>query len=111
MLCETYYKGNYLVIKFNDVLTLNSDITELLDIVNDFLKKNIINIAIHFKDGSFLSSGSGAIIVCCLETINDNNGSLAFVNIDQTIHSFLTITGLDLKIKIYNSEEELEFEA
>lgn len=108
MLSENYIKGNYQVIKFDEVLTLNSDIAELEDIVKDFLKENIVNIAIHFKDDSFISSRSGAVIMRCLETINDNNGNLAFVNVNRMIHSFLTVTALDPVIKIYNSEEELQ---
>ncbi len=49
MLYETYKKGNYEVIKFNEVLTFNSDLDELTDIVNDLLKKNIVNMLFILK--------------------------------------------------------------
>ena len=105
---ETYQKGKYQVIKCNDVLALSSNIDELDTIVDDFIEKNILKIAIHFKDGSYLFSRTGAALVRCWETLKDHNGELAFINVNQDIIDFLSIIDLDSVIKIYNSEEELE---
>ena len=109
MLYEIYIKGNYQVIRINEVLSLDSDITELDDIVNDFLKKNIVNMAIHFKDGSYLYSGSAATMIRCWEYIKEKNGDLVLINVNEDILDFLTVMGLDSVIKIYTSEEELEY--
>ena len=76
MLYETYHKGNYQVIKINEVLSLSSYITELADIVKDFLIKNIVNMAIHFRDGSYLNSGSAATIVRCWVYIKEKKGKI-----------------------------------
>lgn len=108
MLYETYTKGKYQVIKFNKALTLNSDITELGDIVNKLLKKNITNIAIKFKEGSYLYSSTASVIVHCWKRIERHNGSFALVNVNQDIYNFLKIIDLDSVFKICNSEEELE---
>ena len=109
MLYEFYIKGNYQVIRINDVLGLGSDITELDNIVHDFLKKNIDNIAIHFEDGSYLYSGSAATIVRCWDYIKGKNGCLALINVNEDILDFLAIMDLDSVIAIYNSDEELEY--
>ena len=108
MLCETYKMSKYQIIKFNKALTLYSDITELADIVNDLLKKNFVNIAIHFKSNSYLCSGSAAVIVRCWEYIKDKNGNIVMINVNLDILDFLAIIDLDSVIKTFSSEEELK---
>ena len=108
MLYATFKKGNYQVIKLNEVLDMNSHIDELDTIVNEFIEKNILKIAIHFKDDSYLSSRVGAAFVRCWETLKDHNGELVFINVNKDIRDFLYVIDFDSAIKIYDSEEELE---
>ena len=108
MLYETYQKGNYQIIKINEALTLNTDITKLEDVVNKFLKKNITNIAIHFKDGSYLYSNTAAVIIYCWKTVKFHNGYFVLINVNENIYTYLALLAFDLEIKIYDSEEELE---
>lgn len=105
---ETYQKGNYQVIKINEVLNLVSDINGLEDVVNELLEKNNVRIALHFKEGSYLYSSTGAILVRCWETIKDNNGKMALVNINQDILDFLRVIDFESAIEIYKTDEELE---
>ena len=107
MIFETYNKGGYEVIKINKVLSLNSKIEELAGVVDSLLEKNIVNIAIHFRDGSYLYSATGSVIVQCWEAIQDRNGSLALVNVNQDIHDFLNVIDFDSVIKIFRNDEEL----
>lgn len=104
---ETYQKGNYQVIKINEVLNLVSDISDLEKEVNDLLEKKIVTIALHFKEGSYLYSSTGSVLVRCWETIKDNNGKMALVNINQDILDFLRVIDFESAIEIFNSEEEL----
>ena len=108
MLFETYQKGAYQVIKINEMLTMNSDISELEKIITEYLDKNIDTIAIHFSDDSYLSSSTGATIVRCWEAIKDRNGELTFINVNKNILDFLSIIGFTSVNKIFNSEDELE---
>ena len=108
MIAVTYSKGQFHVIKIKDVLNLTSKIDELEDIVNKLLEKNITKIAIHFNDGSYLCSSSGAVLIRCWETIKEHNGFLALVNVNQDIRDFLKIIDFDSLIKIFASEKELE---
>lgn len=105
---ETYQKGNYQVIKINEILNLVSDINGLEDVVNELLEKNNVHIALHFKEGSYLYSSTGAILVRCWETIKDNNGKMALVNINQDILDFLRVIDFESAIEIYKTDEELE---
>lgn len=108
MLYETYHKGNYGVIKINETLTLSSNIDELDNIVDKLLENKIIDIAINFKDGSYLYSATSAALVRCWEAIKECHGILALVNINRDIRDFLNVIDFDSAIKIYNSEEELD---
>ena len=108
MLAVTYSKGQFHVVKIKDVLNLTSQIDELEDIISKLLEKNIINIAVHFTDGSYLCSSSGAILIRCWEKIKEHNGFLALVNVNQDIRDFLKIIDFDSLIKIFASENELE---
>lgn len=107
MQTETYCKGKFHVIKINEILHLNSDISELENIINDFVNKNIITIAIHFSDGSYLTSRSGATLIRCWEMIKEHNGMMALLNVNKDIRDFLAIIDLDSLIKICDSEDEL----
>lgn len=105
---KTYQKGNFQVIKINEMLTMNSDVSELEKMISEFLGKNIVSIAINFSGDSFLSSSNGAIIVHCWEAIKDRKGELVFINVNKNIRDFLSIIGFTSVSKIYNSEDELE---
>ena len=108
MLYATYKKGDYQVIKFNDVLDMYSTVDELDKIVNEFIKKNIVKIAFHFRDDTYLSSRTGAVFIRIWETLKDHDGDMIFVNINNDIRDFLAIIDFDSSIKVCNSEEELE---
>lgn len=105
---ETYQKGNYHVIKINEVLNLVSDISDLEKQVNDLIEKKKVTIAVNFKEGSYLYSSTGSVLVRCWEIIKDNNGKMALVNINQDILDFLRVIDFESAIDIFNSDEELE---
>lgn len=107
MLYEIYKRGSYQVIAINEVLCLTSDLNELEDIVNDFLGKGLINIAISFADDSYLHSATGSIILHCWQNIKDKNGNLALINVNKEIRDFLAIIDFDSLIGIYDTDEEL----
>jgi anti-anti-sigma factor len=104
---EIYAKGNYQIIRINDILNLTSEIDALEDIVKNFIEEKNTAIAIHFTDGSYLCSRSGATLIRCWELIKEHNGVLALVNVNEDIHDFLSIIDLDSLIQTYDSEEEL----
>ena len=107
MVYEIYKRGSYQVIAINEVLCLTSDLTELEDIVNDFLGKGLLNIAIRFTDGSYLHSATGSILLHCWENIKDKKGNLALINVNKDIRDFLAIIDFDSLIGIYDTDEEL----
>ena len=107
---DIYQKGNYQVIKINEVLNLLSDIKELENVVNELLEKGTTCIAFSFKEGSYLYSSTGSVLVRCWEYIKDNNGKLSLVNVNEDILDFLRVIDIESSINIYRSEEELAAE-
>ncbi len=107
MFSESYQNGKYHIIKINEVLHLTSNITDLEPMIEKLLDDNVLHIAIQFKNGSYLCSQTGAVIVRCWESIKDRGGTLALINVNKDIHDFLTVIDFDSLIRIYNTEEEL----
>ena len=107
MLTEVYQVGKYHVIKINEILQLASNIDGLVDIIDNLIKKNVINFAISFQDNSYLYSNTGSVIVRCWEKIQDQNGNLVLINTNQDIQDFLAVIDIDFLIKKVDTEEEL----
>ncbi len=107
MLYESYEKGVFQVIKFNEVLHLTSNISKLETVVSSYLEKEIVNIALRFKEESYLCSQTGAIIVRCWEEIKDHGGEFALININNDILDFLKVIDFESLIKIFSSEKDL----
>lgn len=105
---QMYTKNNFHIIKMNEVLNLSSNITELEDIILQLISGGKNHIAVHFADSSYLCSKTAAVIIRCWETIKDNNGVLAFVNVNNDILDFLTIIDLDSQIPIYRSADDIK---
>ncbi len=105
---EMYQKGSYHIISIKEVIHMASDISQLEHIVNEILEKGSKNIAIRFQDESYIYSGTGFVFIRCLDKIRENNGILAFINVNPEIHAFLTTLFSESDIVIYGSDEELK---
>ncbi len=107
MLFKVYEKGNYQVVKFNEVLTLTSKIMEIESVVSELLEKNFINIAMSFQNNSYFTSSTGAIIIRCMEGIKEKHGTLTLVNINKDIRDFLEIIDMESRVVIIDNEDDL----
>lgn len=107
---KIYPKGKYQIIKIKDILNLTSEIDSLEDIVTNLVKENHVHIAVHFSDGSYLCSRSGATLIRCWELIKEHDGILALLNVNKDIHDFLSIIDLDSLIRTFDTEEDLPSE-
>ncbi len=105
---EMYQKGTYHIIAINEVINMASDISQLEQIVNEILEKGIKNIAIRFQDDSYIYSGTGFVFIRCQERIQEENGILAFINVNDELRAFLTTMFNESDVVIYGSDKELE---
>jgi anti-anti-sigma factor len=103
---STYRRG-YQILKIDENLTLNSDITDLRTIVEDYVQKGPINIALEFTKDSYLYTKSIAVLVQCLETIQEHGGRMAVIAPNRDIVDVLETIGFINLVKIYGSEEDV----
>ena len=103
---ETKKKNDYLIVKIKDDLRLDSNISELKIIIEDYIKENELNFAISLSPRSNLSSMSIGIILQCYQIINENEGKLAIIHPNQNDSDLLETLSFTCVIKTYGSEEE-----
>lgn len=107
MKIESTYRRGYQILKIDENLTLSSDITDLRTIVEDYVQKGPINIALEFTKDSYLYTKSIAVLVQCLETIKEHGGGMAVIAPNRDIVDVLETIGFINLVKIYDSEEDV----
>ncbi|MBD3420013.1 MAG: STAS domain-containing protein [Chitinivibrionales bacterium] len=107
MLIESSRVNNYLVLKIKEDLGLNSDLTELKNIITEYVDEGITKIALEFTQDSYLYTKSIAILVQCCESIREKNGTMALINPNEDIIDILETINFDSLIQICDSEEKL----
>jgi hypothetical protein len=107
MLYDIYDKNGYKVIKFNQDLGLNSDISELVNEVRKGLGLGSRDFAVWFTPGTFLYTRTIAVLVQCFELIRNRKGSMAIIAANEDILYTLRIIGFLNFVKLCGSDEVL----
>ncbi|MBD3346042.1 MAG: STAS domain-containing protein [Chitinivibrionales bacterium] len=107
MLIESTYIHGYQLLKIKKELNLNSDLTELRQIIEEYVEKGPINIALKFTDDSYLYTKSIASLVQSFEMVRDHGGKMAVINPNEDIIEVLNTVGFTDLVKICKNEEEL----
>ena len=105
-----YQKGRYRVVKIDEDVMFNTDISELNIVIRDMLDQGKRTIAVCFKPISMLNTKAVADFVQCIEMISNSKGELAVVSPSKYIRGFLHAIDFDHVVKVCNDEEELEQE-
>ncbi len=108
MQCEISSHGKYRVVEINEVLSTNSNLTDLVPIIEELLRENVLHIGIRFREGSFFTSRTGAIIINCWEMVRRKHGSLTLIEPGYDIRHFFLVLELHNEIPMVDSLEELE---
>lgn len=107
MQSELSTKGKYRIITIDEVLHTTSNIADLIGIIDELLQQDTVHIAIRFKEGSFFTSRTGAIVINCWEKITNNKGTLTLVEPGYDIRHFFLVLELDKEIAMVDSIEDL----
>jgi len=107
MKIETYQKGIYQIIKVQDTGHAINNLTELHDLINGYLKRGTIHIAVSFGDASYIYSGAISVLINCYRQVESHNGSLSIIEPDPGLFDILETLNIHNVIKIYVSEEYL----
>ena len=106
-----YRKGRYRVIKIDEDVTEDTELSELNVIVKGMLDQGKRTLAIRFTPRSYFSTKAVHDFVDCLEMITEKRGRLAVVNPNKYIHDFLGAIDFDHVVMVCDSEEELVCES
>lgn len=108
MLIENYTKGNYLVLKVMEDLTINHNPSTLKQIVAEYITQGKTHIAFSFTPKTFFTSRLISVITACSQMLKENKGKLAIIithenmletlNILNMVHNnlFITVENEDL---------------
>ena len=107
MQIETYAKGNYQVLHITEGDSKISDLSELQDLIAGYLKRGRCNIAVSFKDASYIYSGAIRVLIHCCKMIAQAGGELCIIEPNPELFDVLELLNIDRVIKIYVSEEYL----
>ncbi len=105
-----YQKGRYRVVKIDEDVMFDTDISELNIVIKDMLEQGKRTIAVCFRPISMLNTKAVANFVQCIEMISNCKGELAVVSSSRYIQAFLHAIDFDHVVKVCTDEEELEQE-
>ncbi len=97
----------YVVLKVQEDLGADSNLSELRDAVSRYAAGGIKKIALHFTERTNFFSSTLSVLVQCLGTLKEQDGELSIIAPTESIMDTLRLTRLDSLIKTYESEEEI----
>jgi anti-anti-sigma factor len=107
MRIEVYRRGVYQVIRIEEPLKVISELEELQALIEMYLRKDQVHIAVSFTDASYLYSGAISVLVNCYKIIWQQGGDLCIIEPNEGMLSLLQQMNIDNIINIYESEEML----
>jgi anti-anti-sigma factor len=107
MKIDMYTHGDYQVLKIEDGLQVISDLSELKFLIEGYLKRGKIHIAVGFTTTSYIYSGAIAVLVDCYKKIVKEGGDLCIVEPNPEILGVFNVLNITRILHIYQSEDEL----
>jgi anti-anti-sigma factor len=104
---EARTSNGFHVLRVAENLSLSSDPGELLTAVEGALSQGMRRIALEFTPASMLYSRTIAILVQCVEHVNEAGGRFVILRPSQHVMTSLRITCLDRLVTVCPTEEEL----
>lgn len=104
---NVYEKGKYQVVRINQDVGRETDITELNSVVGWLLDRGKRSIAVHFTPESFLSTSAVSLFAECMDMVFQAKGKLAIINPGRSLSEFMAGVSFDHTTSIYASENEL----
>ena len=94
-----YRKGRYRVIKIDEDVEEDTELSELNVIVKGMLDQGKRTLAIRFTPRSYFGAKAVHDFVDCLEMITENRGRLAVICQNRYIHDFVGAIDFDHVVK------------
>ena len=106
MQIQLYPYGIYRVLRISD-LTVISQLEELRLLIEGYIARDDVHIAVCFTDTSYLYSKAVAVLVSCVKKIKDAKGDLCILEPKLEMTDLFHQMGIDEVITAYSSESDL----
>lgn len=106
MKIDTEKKNDYIILRIKDEFDLDSEISEVKKVIEEYIENNEINFAISLSPRSKLSSMSIGTILRCYQIIKEKGGKLAIIHPNKDDFDLLETISFTCVIETYKSEEE-----
>jgi anti-anti-sigma factor len=107
MKIDIHTHGDYQVLRIEDELSVISDLSELMFIIQGYLQHGKRYIAVGFTTTSYIYSGALAVLINCLKKVKGEGGDLCIIEPNREISSILNMININKVITVYQSEDEL----
>ena len=107
MKIEIHTHGDYQVLRIEDELSVISDLSELLFIIQGYLQRGKRYIAVGFTTTSYIYSGAVAVLINCLNKVKSEGGDLCIIEPNPDIAGILNLINVNKILTIFQSEDDL----
>lgn len=107
MIIEVTYRDPYVIFRVKEALDTNSNLSELHNLIKEYLKKDDKHFAVGFSENSFFYSKTIAIIILCVELVKNSGGSFSIIEVTHEIADVVAAIDSDGFISTFQTEEEL----
>jgi anti-anti-sigma factor len=107
MKIDIHTHNGYQVLKLEEDLQVISDLSELKFLVEGYLKRGRLFIAVGFTTASYIYSGALAVLIDCYKKIAKEGGDLCIIEPNQEMLGVFNVLNIDKILHIYPSEAEL----
>ena len=107
MKIDIHTHGDYQVLKIEEEISVISDLSELMFIIQGYLQQGKRYIAIGFTSASYIYSGAVGVLINCLNKVKAEGGDLCIIEPSGDIAGILKMVNVNKILNIYPSEDDL----
>ncbi len=107
MKIDIHTHGDYQVLKIEEELSVISDLSELMFLIQGYCHEGKRYIAVGFTTTSYIYSGAVAVLIACLKKVRSEGGDLCIIEPNPEISAILNLINIHKIINVYQSEDDL----
>ncbi|HPF16566.1 MAG TPA: STAS domain-containing protein [Thermotogota bacterium] len=100
-------KGDWVVVNLVGELDMSNAIDFKNQIINEFVSKGELNIALDFENMEYIDSSGLGVIVSLHKRCKLNGGRLAIFSLNDTLTRLFKLTSLDKALNLYPDIDSL----
>ncbi|MEA1883390.1 MAG: STAS domain-containing protein [Thermotogota bacterium] len=100
-------RDDWMVIDMNGELDMSNAIGFKNQVINEFVSKGELNIALNFESMEYIDSSGLGVIVSLHKRCKLNGGRLAICSLNETLMRLFKLTSLDKALNIYSDVDSL----